>query len=69
MCLEFPLNKHRTQDPSQDERSHLASRAVGEILLVSANGMDVSGGTFSWLLLPSILEVHLLSNTQLLINT
>lgn len=47
VCLEFPLNKHRTQDPSEDERSHLATRAVGEILLVSANGMDVSGDTFS----------------------
>ena len=65
MCLEFPLKKHCTQDPSQDERSQLATRAVGEILLVSANGMDVSGGTFSWLLLPPTLEVHLLSNTKL----
>ena len=42
VCLEFPLNKSRSQHPLQDGRDHSVAKPVGEIMLVSANGMDVS---------------------------
>ena len=45
MCLEFPVSKLRPQRPSQDGGDQSSARAVGEIMLVSANGMDVSGHT------------------------